>query len=155
MRMEDRQKGRGESKPARRVPSPRTPTVPSPSGAGGGQARADSPPLYSLMASPRASIDSMSRLLVGSSYGEEAYRNQVLTTPTFPGVSPAPQPHSLTKMRTSGSRQASSANTTRAFCPPGAKGKENHCTFHHLTCLQVSPERLRVHTSACAHAEVP
>lgn len=32
----------------------------------------------------------------------------------------------LTKMRTSGSRQASSANTTRAFCPPAAKRSPSH-----------------------------
>lgn len=34
-----------------------------------GALRGDSPPLYSLMASPRASMDSMSKLLVGSSCG--------------------------------------------------------------------------------------
>lgn len=51
-------------------------------------------------------------------------------------------------------RQASSANTTRAFCPPEQKGK-NHCTFHHPTCLQVGPERLCVHAGACVRAGSP
>lgn len=47
------------------------------------------PPLYSLMASAKASIDSISRLLVGSS-----------------------------RINTSGPLRHSSASATRAFCPP-------------------------------------
>lgn len=100
-----------------REPQPKA-TAPGPGKEGRG---VDSPPLYSLTASPRASMDSMSKLLVGSSCGGGVPR---VSGRTPACTVPAPQSSSLTKMRTSGSRQASSANTTRAFCPPAAERKE-------------------------------
>lgn len=64
-------------------------------------------------------MDSMSRLLVGSSWSRQKTVSEFLTDGTAAGWA------ALTKISTSGCRQDSSANTTRAFCPPTTEKPAN------------------------------
>ena len=83
----------------------------------------DLPPVNSLMASAKASMDSMSKLFVGSSYKQEVETQYCKTVPNYSEsinfVFPLTQKEiALTRMSMSGFLQARSAKATLDFCPP-------------------------------------
>lgn len=74
-------------------------------------------------------------------------------TPHLPWCWPHPATPFTHQDETSGSRQASSANTDSCLLPTWSKGR-NHCTFHYPTCLQVGPAGT-YGMQVCVRAEVP